>query len=68
MEQLQDTEMVSYILDHHVYWNEKQRRHNEMPQMSTYEYHQGLQEVFHVYLNKFENTVTNLFLDIYDNN
>ena len=27
-----------------------------------------LQEVFHVYLNKFENAVTNLFLVILGNN
>ena len=27
-----------------------------------------LQEVFHVYLNKFENVVTNLFLVIFGNN
>ena len=27
-----------------------------------------LQEVFHVYLNKFENAVSNLFLLIYGNN
>ena len=27
-----------------------------------------VQEVFHVYLNKFENAVTNLFLIIFGNN
>ena len=27
-----------------------------------------LQEVFHVYLNKFENSVTHLFLVIFGNN
>ena len=27
-----------------------------------------VQEVFHVYLNKFENAVTHLFLFIFDNN
>ena len=27
-----------------------------------------IQEVFHVYLNKFENAVTNLFLVIFGNN
>ena len=28
----------------------------------------GMQEVFHVYLNKFENAVTHLFLVIFGNN
>ena len=29
---------------------------------------QGIQEVFHVYLNKSENVVTHLFLVIFGNN
>ena len=28
----------------------------------------GIQEVFHVYLNKFENAITHLFLVIFGNN
>ena len=39
-----------------------------MLMITNIEAQMGIQEVFHVYLNKFENAVTHLFLLIFGNN